>query len=135
MSRHLFLYGTLLPELAPPAIAAAARRLARVGKASLPGRLHDLGAFPGAILDPAARTRIAGAVFALPGDPELLAALDAYEGFLPGDPARSLFVRVRAAARLEDGCELSCWVYEYNRDPGDAPLVPGGDYLAWKRRG
>jgi gamma-glutamylcyclotransferase (GGCT)/AIG2-like uncharacterized protein YtfP len=55
-----------------------------------------------------------------------LKSLDAYEGYDPDAPHDSLFARRRVAARLDDGRELQCWVYAYNRDPGDAPLVRRG---------
>jgi gamma-glutamylcyclotransferase (GGCT)/AIG2-like uncharacterized protein YtfP len=115
--RHLFVYGTLRPGRAPAAIAAQARRLVTLGAATVRGRVYDLGYYPGAVLDPAVRTTIAGTVLRLPDDPSVLAALDAYEGYVPTDRARSLFVRARTSARLADGRRLACWVYVYNADP------------------
>ena len=48
------------------------------------------------------------------------------------DSAGSLYLRVRCAARLEDGHSIDVWVYAYNRSVAGAKLVPGGDYVAWK---
>ena len=86
--------------------------------------LYHLGEYPGLVLDPAA-TEVQGTIFAVP-DEAVLAALDAYEGFEPDDPARSLFVRTRVAATLPDGRALDCSVYVYNRDPAGAPLIRDG---------
>jgi gamma-glutamylcyclotransferase (GGCT)/AIG2-like uncharacterized protein YtfP len=124
--RHLFAYGTLLGDRRPAGIARAAERLAAFGPATVRGRLYDLGEYPGLVLDPAA-SEVHGTVFTVPDD-AVLAALDAYEGFEPDDPARSLFVRTRVAATVPDGRALDCFVYVYNRDPAGAPVIASGRY-------
>ena len=133
MSEHLFVYGTLLPEHAPAEMAPVLRRLRREAPGQVRGRLYDLGAYPGAILDPSADTVIRGRVFALPDDGTVLAALDAYEGFDPTDPTRSLFSRTRARVGLPDDNRVACWTYVYNRDPYDAPQIAGGVYVRTER--
>jgi gamma-glutamylcyclotransferase (GGCT)/AIG2-like uncharacterized protein YtfP len=134
MPAHLFLYGTLLPDLAPAELRDVVARLRHLGPAHVPGVLYDLGDFPGALVDPASPDRVVGRVFRLPDDPGVLAALDAHEGFEPADPAGSLFLRVERTVTLPDGGRLACWVYAYNRDPGQAPRVPHGDYARWRAR-
>jgi gamma-glutamylcyclotransferase (GGCT)/AIG2-like uncharacterized protein YtfP len=123
---HLFAYGTLLGGRRPAAIARVAERLAVLGPATVRGRLYDLGEYPGLVLDPAADA-VHGTIFTVP-DEAVLAALDAYEGFAPDAPARSLFVRIPVAATLPDGRAVDCSVYVYNRDPADAPLIANGRY-------
>src|SRR4051794_31927600 len=115
MNDRLFVYGTLLPGLAPAAVEDLVERFRLVGTGSLPGRLYDLGPYPGAVFDASASTRVTGQVFELPDDPTLLARLDAYEGCVPGDPQNSQYLRVQLLARLVEGCEVSCWAYAYNR--------------------
>ncbi|HEY5054569.1 MAG TPA: gamma-glutamylcyclotransferase family protein [Acidobacteriaceae bacterium] len=123
----LFVYGTLHPRRAPREIAAVANRLKPIGpatgRATIRGRLLDLGNYPGLLLakpcDPETEpdseaSNIPGHLFEVP-DLATLAALDAYEDFRPGDPAASLFLRVEATATLGDGSTLRCWVYVYNR--------------------
>jgi len=124
--RHLFAYGTLLDGLRPAGITRAAERLGALGPATVRGRLYDLGEYPGLVLDPAAN-EVHGTIFTVPDD-AALAALDAYEGFEPEEPARSLFVRTRVAATLPDGRPLNCLVYVYNRDPAGAPVIASGRY-------
>jgi gamma-glutamylcyclotransferase (GGCT)/AIG2-like uncharacterized protein YtfP len=129
MSDYLFVYGTLLPHLAPPAVLNEVRQFIWLGQGVAGGRLYDLGAYPGAILDAAAETGIIGQVCQLPDDPAVLAALDAYEGYYYADPdPDSLFVRTTTRVRLADGRELDCWIYVYNREAGSAKLVADGDY-------
>lgn len=123
MSAYLFAYGTLRPDCAPAEIAAAVARLRPVGHGFLRGWLYDLGDYPGAIPDPASPHRIAGAIFRVPEEPDLLCQLDEYEGFDPQSPGTSLFVRVLQAVELAGGSTLNCWVYVFNRDPGDAPIL------------
>jgi gamma-glutamylcyclotransferase (GGCT)/AIG2-like uncharacterized protein YtfP len=129
MENYLFAYGTLRPGLAPLDAQHLVHDVRPVGVGSAPGRLYDFGPYPGAIFDPAASTRIAGDVLALPSDAEaLLERLDDYEGYLSSDVQGSLFVRVRQAVTLADGREVMCWAYRYNRDVGQAPLIAGGDF-------
>jgi gamma-glutamylcyclotransferase (GGCT)/AIG2-like uncharacterized protein YtfP len=132
MSDYLFLYGTLLPNQAPSEVSALIRKLRKVGEGHVPGRLYDLGDYPGAILDARSETNVTGEVFALPDGQSILPDLDSYEDFDPADRRTSLFVRERHPIMLSDGRRLECWVYVYNRNPGEAPLVVGGDYSKYK---
>jgi gamma-glutamylcyclotransferase (GGCT)/AIG2-like uncharacterized protein YtfP len=96
--------------------------------AYVPGRLYDFGDYPGAILDPSSETSICGELVALPPDQTLIDELDKYEEFDPSNPEASLFIRKRTKVMLANGESLEAWIYVYNRDPGDAPIVRGGDY-------
>lgn len=132
MSQHLFLYGTLLPSEAPKEIASIVKRFRRLGSAHVRGRLYDFGEFPGAVLDPSSRTMIHGELVALPSDGRILQELDRYEEFDPSDPKRSLFVRKKAKIQMANGSSREGWIYVYNKPPGKARLVRGGDYLRFK---
>jgi gamma-glutamylcyclotransferase (GGCT)/AIG2-like uncharacterized protein YtfP len=133
VSDFLFVYGTLLPGLAPPEIAPAVAQLRPVAQGSVQGVLYDLGEYPGAVIDlpevdlsekeMPVRGCIPGMIFQIP-NPRLLRQLDEYEGFDPAAPAASLFVRKLHEVRLDDGRTLSCWVYVYNQNPGNARKVP-----------
>ncbi len=127
MKRYLFSYGTLRPRHAPAEIAPTVRLLRRVGRGSVRGRLYDLGEYPGAVLS---RTgpAIAGQIFELPEDPDVLRRLDEYEGFDPSHTQGSLFVRMKWPVTLQNGKKLSCWVYAYNGSPDRARSITRGDY-------
>ncbi|HBZ71988.1 MAG TPA: hypothetical protein DEP35_20580 [Deltaproteobacteria bacterium] len=45
----MFVYGTLRPRSAPPALAQILRSASNLGAAWVPGALYDLGAYPGAL--------------------------------------------------------------------------------------
>jgi len=134
MNQHLFLYGTLIPGEAPKEIASIVGRFRRLGSGQVRGRLYDFGEFPGAILDPSSRTMIHGELVVLPSEARILEALDRYEEFDPLDPKTSLFVRKKAMIRMANGSSREGWIYVYNRPPGDAKLLRGGDYLRSKHR-
>ena len=74
MPEYLFVYGTLRPGMAPRRLAHLMKKMRYMGRASTPGRLYDLDAYPGAVLDPDCDTEIKGEVFQLPDDGETLAA-------------------------------------------------------------
>jgi gamma-glutamylcyclotransferase (GGCT)/AIG2-like uncharacterized protein YtfP len=130
-SQHLFVYGTLLPDLfpgrAPKDIADILSEARRVGTGQIHGLLYDLGQYPGAVLDPESQCVFSGEILELP-TADVLARLDEYEEVDATNPERSLFLRVKSPVTLEDGRALQCWLYVYNQDPGSAPLVQMGDY-------
>jgi gamma-glutamylcyclotransferase (GGCT)/AIG2-like uncharacterized protein YtfP len=119
MPHPLFIYGTLHPNRAPAEIAVTARLLESLGRATIQGRLFNLGEYPGVILSNSPADIVPGELFQFPDDPMILARLDAYEDFRPDNPGRSLFLRQRVYATLLDnpdvGKKVACWVYTYNR--------------------
>src|SRR5262245_60236003 len=130
---YLFVCGTLRSGLAPGEVAGIMGTMLRIGAGSVPGRLYDLGDFPGAVLDPGCDAKVIGEVFQLPDDGAALAALDAYEGIDPQDQGDCMFVRREAEITLEDGGALRCWIYVYNREVASSTLIASGDYLIYKQ--
>ena len=131
--RFLFVYGTLHPKLAPPCVAHAVKHLRRVGNASAPGILYDLGPYPGAVFNGGATAaRIRGGVFRLPKSlsiaAQVLRDLDAYEAIDTSAPAGALFVRKPITVALRNGTPLECWAYEYNRDCDGSRVIHGGRF-------
>jgi gamma-glutamylcyclotransferase (GGCT)/AIG2-like uncharacterized protein YtfP len=118
----LFVYGTLRPEATPAALRSALGRTRRLGLGRLPGRLYHLGGYPAFVPEEGCGTTVRGEVLGLPRDPSLLALLDDYEGHA--------FERVESRVLLDSGQTCRCWVYVYTRDPGPAPVIASGDYLA-----
>jgi gamma-glutamylcyclotransferase (GGCT)/AIG2-like uncharacterized protein YtfP len=114
MTDYLFVYGTLKPEVAPAEIAAVMRQLRSLGSGTIRGFLYDLGEYPGVRLD-SSGGEVEGEIVEF-NDAAILKPLDAYEGYYPEAPGKSLFVRRRCHAYLKEG-NLFSWVYEYNRQP------------------
>ena len=94
-------------------MARRLRRCARhLGTARAPGRLYDLGPYPG-ITAPRRRGEwVAGDLYELRSPRALLRVLDLYEAGAAGRE-RPRFVRVRAAVLLADGRRRSAWLYLY----------------------
>lgn len=126
--QYLFSYGTLLPGRVPAEIAPIVRKFRIIGEGEVRGQLYDLGEYPGAILNKNGQV-ISGKVLEIPQDPHILQQLDEYEGFDPVHPQASLFVRRQLLIEVKHGEKLKCWIYVYNRHPGNAPNIAGGDFL------
>jgi gamma-glutamylcyclotransferase (GGCT)/AIG2-like uncharacterized protein YtfP len=125
VTERLFVYGTLRRGAAPPALRELVEGWRWLGDAWVSGRLYDLGAFPGAVLDAAGAERVFGELAELPDEPGRWLRLDAYEGFDPERPEASLFRRVRCRAwRRDEVCEA--WIYVCGRAPGPGRRIPGG---------
>lgn len=125
--RYVFVYGTLLPGLAPPVIADVVNTLRVVGPGTVPGRLYHLGAYPGCVLDGMCDGVIHGQLLAIP-DPAVLERLDWYEGYAAHDDAGSLFLRTVCDVTLEQGGQVRSWIYVYNRPVPPARLITTGRY-------
>ncbi|MFN0083882.1 MAG: acetylornithine/succinylornithine family transaminase [Blastocatellia bacterium] len=121
MNEVLFVYGSLRPSLASGAAGVLIEHLTPVGTGTVPGRLYDLGDYTGAILDPKAGTLIPGELVRF--SPDVLPALDEYEGFREEAPEACLFVRRRCRVRQADGAVVESWIYVYNGDVTSARSI------------
>ena len=117
-----------MPSEADDEIAHIVRRLRPLGAAYVRGRLYNFGEYPGAVIDHSANTLVRGELVELPADKGVLDALDKYEEFNPSKPQKSLFVRKKAKIKLTSGRTVEGWIYVYNRNPGNAPIIRGGNY-------
>ena len=125
---QVFVYGTLRPCHAPPALRDLLRHASTLGEASVPGLLYDLGPYPAALEAPSAsqEPRIFGEVLRFAGPTSWLAELDAYEGFDPRSKETSLFVRTPCTATLQTGDAVRCWIYLYRGRPCASARIASG---------
>jgi pyruvate carboxylase len=123
----LFVYGTLRRGFARHKFLGAAGAKFE-GKASVRGRLYDLGDFPGVQPAPSASARVAGEVYRSPNVERALKILDDVEGFNPVSPQTSLFRREIVDVKLENRPTVRAWIYWLNHSQGPRRTMASGDY-------
>lgn len=124
---YFFAYGTLRRGARKDLLDFVGSRARLLGHASAPGRLYDLGDYPG-MLDPAADEEwVFGDLYQLDDTESVLNRLDEYEGCESGDDG--LFRRSLRSVRLEGGGEVEAWIYLYQGNVRDEQRIPSGDYL------
>lgn len=132
MPTHLFVYGTLMRPFASSMRCFLEENSYFAGVGTVPGRLYDLGRYPGLVIDPDSEEKVKGHVFELRNVAQVLNVLDKYEGIDPAAPEGGEYRRL--PFEVHTGEEpLPCWVYEYNRDPAGLPPIPAGDYVAYAK--
>ncbi|MFE6283609.1 gamma-glutamylcyclotransferase family protein [Streptomyces sp. NPDC057877] len=137
MSLPFFVYGTLRPGEPNHALLLHGRTHSEE-PGRLPGAvLYDGPGYPYAVEVPDGDGVITGDLVTVPprAYAELLAALDALEEYIPGDP-RNLYERVeREVTRTADGTPVRAWVYlaaprVAARLRARGTVIEGGD---WRR--
>ena len=121
----LFIYGTLMPGLRLEAEMQGARFL---GAAQVPGRLVDLGRYPGFVQG---EGLVTGEVYAV--DDEHLARLDGVEGVVPGDRAASQYWREIVPVLSGPLQGQPVQTYVYNRPVDGCTAIAHGDYRRYIR--
>ena len=129
MNPHLFVYGTLLSSAGHPMGARLGREARLIGEASVEGRLHSLGRYPGLVEVADRESRVHGEVYALDDPAASLAWLDAYER-ISADNAHNDYERCERMGLLTPGRELTVWVYLYRASVHGFPVVPDGRWTA-----
>jgi gamma-glutamylcyclotransferase (GGCT)/AIG2-like uncharacterized protein YtfP len=115
-------YGSLLRQFPTQARIGVASRVRYARPCLIPGRLFDLGHYPG-LVD--GLGRVSGELYET-ADPDAIRCLDAFEEFDPLHVSRSQFVR-RRVRLLEPA--VDAWVYVYNRSIREMPLISSGSWL------
>ena len=129
MAEYLFVYGSLLSRAAHPTHRVLRGHASLLGEASTPGRLFDLGSYPGAVPDPSGRERITGELYLIKPDSPLLQLLDEYEGCRPEDPLPHPYRRVQVRVETAQGRILAAWLYLFNHPVAAGRLIESGNYL------
>ena len=122
---HLFIYGTLMPGLRLQAEMHGARFVAA---AQVPGRLVDVGRFPGLLQGEGAVT---GEVYEV--DDAQLARLDVVEGMVRGDRAASQYWREEVTVLSGPLQGQTVQTYVYNRPVDGCTPIAHGDYRRYIR--
>ena len=121
----LFIYGTLMPGLR---LAAEMQGAQALGPAWVPGRLVDLGRYPGLVHGEGV---VIGEIFRV--SDALLARLDEVEDMVAGDREASQYWRERVT--VQDGALAGqpVWTYVYNLPIDGLRSIAHGDYRRYIR--
>ncbi|MFC5411376.1 gamma-glutamylcyclotransferase [Larkinella bovis] len=119
---HIFVYGTLLSASKKPMAQYVRQHSQLVGPGFSPGRLYDLGTYPGAVFDPDAETWVHGEVYSFreTGAPAFLRTLDDYEG--------AEYDRILVSVKTANGT-VDCWTYRFIQPAQSLPLIASGRYF------
>ena len=131
MTDWVFFYGTLMSGFKRQGRTRVDLALEPIGHGWIQAVLFDLGIYPAAI--PATEGRVRGEANRMLDPDSVLRALDEIEGYRPGEPDASLYVRREAPITLDDGRVADGWVYFYNAPLGGAQRIESGDYLEYLR--
>jgi gamma-glutamylcyclotransferase (GGCT)/AIG2-like uncharacterized protein YtfP len=133
-STYLFVYGTLCRASGHAMADYVVRRGRFLGPGRVPGRLYDLGRYPGLVASAQEREWVQGEVYALAEPEETLAMLDRYEACDPDDRSAGLFDRRCMQVVMDAGETYSCWMYYYCGPVEEENRIFSGDYCASRRR-
>ncbi len=125
MTHALFIYGTLMPGLRLEAEMHGSRFM---GPAQVPGRLVDVGRYPGLLYG---EGLVTGEVYEV--DDAHLARLDVVEDMVPGDRAASQYWREEVTVLGGPLQGLRVQPYVYNRPVDGCTPIPHGDYRRYIR--
>ena len=131
MADLVFFYGTLMTPFNRTAQLHIDQHLMFRGRGTIAAALFDLGIYPAAV--PAADSRVCGEVYELINQRVVLDSLDELEGYRPGEPETSLYMRAMTPVTLDDGSTVNAWAYFYNAPLGRAERIESGDYLEYLR--
>jgi gamma-glutamylcyclotransferase (GGCT)/AIG2-like uncharacterized protein YtfP len=127
---RLFVYGTLMRFSSRPMARKLRERGVYAGEASYNGRLYLVADYPGIVPSGNPDEQVFGEVFIV-NDPDLMQALDRYEGCGPGAREPLPYRRVVQKVRMADGAVVDAWVYVYNRPVDDLALITSGRFETW----
>lgn len=132
---QLFVYGSLREGFHHPAYAYISRYFSFVANAKIKGLLFDMGDYPAA--RPTEEDKfIVGELYVIKNENEFnyaIEQLDDYEGLCPEEDEgeTALFKRIKTAVYKNNGEVSKAWVYWYNKEIGDAPIIQSGDVLQY----
>ena len=129
---RLFVYGTLMQPVGNDRHQRLEQNARYLGRALFQGKLFLVDDYPGAIPSPEPSHRVTGELYYLDNPATVFRELDRYEGYVPANPERSLYLRERRQVKLEDREEpIYAWIYIFNRPTGNLRPISSGDYLQY----
>ncbi len=122
-SQLVFIYGTLRRGGSNDFRMAGAEFITR---GTITGRMYRIDWYPGLVLDEAGG-EIHGEVYAV--GPELLSALDVFEGLSAGEMQGSEYRRTQTTVIQKNSYVLTAWVWEWLGVTEESQRISAGDWL------
>ncbi len=135
-SHFLFVYGSLLSGFKSPAYEYIYKYFNLKGVASVKGTIFDMGTFPAGTSVDTGRT-IKGELYEILNPKELsfvLAQLDDYEGLYPDEGEEVYYRRDLTDVVTEQGEVVSAWIYWYNGDTSNKPIVESDNMIDYPEK-
>ena len=136
--RYVFTYGTLMSS-ATGDMGAAERALLQAfgrcaGRSTIRGAMFDAGACPGVVLSGGRHDVIQGELWRIPLElPDILEALDRYEGCAAQSPKPHPYGRHRIRARCIGVGRVTAWIYLWAGSTDDLVRIRDGRWLGPSR--
>ncbi|MCG5547398.1 gamma-glutamylcyclotransferase family protein [Halorhodospira halochloris] len=138
---RLFAYGTILDNPQDPQVQAAITRYTdKIDDAYVPGRLYDLGSFPGAVPLLGGKEQqqhwVKGQILEIIDSHRVFKVLDAYEDADINHPKAGMFRREKVTVTPNSASEepFTCYIYWINKVPPYAHRIEDGDWLSHTKR-
>ncbi|MBI5915387.1 MAG: gamma-glutamylcyclotransferase [Bacteroidetes bacterium] len=128
---NLFVYGTLLRDANHPMNRLIRQQGVFLGNATFKGKLFLVDYYPGSVPSSVDEDKVKGEVYALKNAKKVFDALDEFEEYRPVEEEKSEFIRRKIDVRLEDGVNVSAWVYLYNFPTKGLKEIPSGDFRTY----
>lgn len=133
----LFVYGSLRKGFHSDVYYYISSYFNFVCSAKTQGILSDMGEYPAATPSAKQQAFIYGELYHIINEHEFswaIGQLDDYEGLHAEEGETALFKRELADVMTEDGNTIKAWVYWYNGDITDKPVIESGDVLEYFRK-
>jgi gamma-glutamylcyclotransferase (GGCT)/AIG2-like uncharacterized protein YtfP len=124
---RLFVYGTLRKGFRAHGLLLRFRPRP-LGAGHVPGRLYELGDYPGAAEAVGNEDRIQGELYWLPRAEVAFKVLDNFEGFDPARPASNEFERKETMVTLAGGRRIRAWIYRLAPTQARGRRILSGNY-------
>ncbi|MEL4307779.1 gamma-glutamylcyclotransferase family protein [Joostella sp. CR20] len=123
---YFFVYGTLRKKSNNPIAKKLHANSVYIGKGNTPGRLYNLGNFPGAVFETTSKNLIYGDVFKVETtNKQLEKLLDDYEGI--DDPSFNYYKKTTALIQVGT-TQIKAVVYHLIIATDSFQLIESGDY-------
>ncbi len=120
----MVLYGSLMSFFNTQDELGIRDKLKLLGRCELPGRLYNIGAYPGFKSLHENHGSVQAELYQLV-DPQVLIKLDEFEDYIPDDVNASLYLRTLVSLKQFD---IKAWVYIYNRPVLESAYIRSGNW-------